>query len=130
MAPGDPSEGLRFDRTKLLLDPYGHAVAVPRSYDRRAVSDIGDDTAIAMKSVIADPHAYDWEGDRPLHRPFAQTVIYELHVRGFTRHHTSGVPEGSAGTYAGSSRRSPTWLTSESPPSSCCRRSSSIPRTR
>jgi isoamylase len=96
-----PGEGLRFDRTKVLLDPYGRAVAVPRSYDRRAVGGIGDDAAIAMKSVIADPRAYDWEGDHPLHRPFAQTVIYELHVRGFTRHHTSGVPEATRGTYAG-----------------------------
>jgi isoamylase len=99
--PWQPGEGLRFDRTKVLLDPYGRAVAVPRSYDRRAVGGIGDDAAIAMKSVIADPRAYDWEGDHPLHRPFAQTVIYELHVRGFTRHHTSGVPEATRGTYAG-----------------------------
>jgi glycogen operon protein len=54
-----------------------------------------------MKSVIADAGAYDWEDDRPLHRPFARTVIYELHVRGFTRHESSGVPEATRGTYAG-----------------------------
>ena len=54
-----------------------------------------------MKSVVADPGAYDWEGDRPLNRPFAETVIYELHVRGFTRHPSSGVAPGKAGTYAG-----------------------------
>ena len=44
-----------------------------------------------MKSVVADPRRYDWEGDRPLGRPLAEIVIYELHVRGFTRHPSSGV---------------------------------------
>ena len=43
-----------------------------------------------MKSVVADPRRYDWEGDAPLRRPYAETVIYELHVRGFTRHPSSG----------------------------------------
>jgi glycogen operon protein len=99
--PWRPGDGLRFDRTKVLLDPYGRAVAVPLGYDRRAASAAGDDVAIAMKSVIADTRTYDWEGDRPLRRPFAQTVIYELHVRGFTHHPSSGVPEATRGTYAG-----------------------------
>jgi glycogen operon protein len=99
--PWRPGDGFRFDRTKVLLDPYGRAVAVPRSYDRRAASAAGDDAATAMKSVVAGARAYDWEGDHPLHRPFAQTVIYELHVRGFTRHPSSGVPEATRGTYAG-----------------------------
>jgi glycogen operon protein len=54
-----------------------------------------------MRSVVADPAAYDWEGDRPLARPCAQTLIYELHVRGFTRHPSSEVPAGQRGTYAG-----------------------------
>ena len=99
--PWRPGDGLRFDRTKVLLDPYGRAVAVPRAYDRRAASTPGDNAATAMKSVITDVRAYDWEGDRPLHLPFARTVIYELHVRGFTRHHSSGVPEATRGTYTG-----------------------------
>ena len=47
--------------------------------------------ASAMKSVVADPRVYDWEGDVPLRRPCGETVIYELHVRGFTRHPSSGV---------------------------------------
>ena len=42
--------------------------------------------ATAMKSVVVDPSAYDWEGDAPLRRPSAQTIVYEMHVRGFTRH--------------------------------------------
>ena len=46
----------------------------------------GDNTAAAMKSVVVDPPHYDWEGDTPIVRPFLDTVIYELHVRGFTRH--------------------------------------------
>jgi len=54
-----------------------------------------------MKSVVADPAGYDWEGDRPLQRPASQTIIYEMHVRGFTRHASSGLPEEKRGTYAG-----------------------------
>jgi pullulanase/glycogen debranching enzyme len=53
-----------------------------------------------MKSVVADLAAYDWEGDTPLGRPFSRTVIYELHVRGFTAHPNSGVDRRPAGTYA------------------------------
>jgi glycogen operon protein len=99
--PFAPQEGLRFDPNKLLLDPYGLAVAVPEAYDRQAARRRGDNAAVAMKSVVAYPGQYDWEGDRPLHRPFAETVIYELHVRGFTRHPSSGVAPAKAGTYAG-----------------------------
>jgi isoamylase len=51
--------------------------------------------------VVVDPHAYDWEGDKPLCRPSARTIIYEMHVRGFTRHPSSGLPEETRGTYAG-----------------------------
>ena len=54
-----------------------------------------------MKSVVVDPSAYDWEGDAPLRRPSAQTIVYEMHVRGFTRHPSSGVGEKTRGTYAG-----------------------------
>ncbi|HEX2671745.1 MAG TPA: alpha-amylase family glycosyl hydrolase, partial [Polyangiaceae bacterium] len=55
----------------------------------------------AMKSVVADPNRYDWEGDLPLVRPFVETVIYELHVGGFTRHPSSGVAIDKRGTYGG-----------------------------
>jgi glycogen operon protein len=54
-----------------------------------------------MKSVVVDPAAYDWEGDRPLRRPSSQSIVYEMHVRGFTRHPNSGLPEETRGTYAG-----------------------------
>jgi isoamylase len=97
----DPGRGLWFDAEKVLLDPYGLVVAVPGTYDRWAAARPGDNVAVAMKSVVADPDRYDWEGDRPLQRPFAETVIYELHVGGFTRHPSSGVAIDKRGTYAG-----------------------------
>jgi isoamylase len=99
--PSDPRRGLRFDPEKVLLDPYGKAVAVPDGYSRIAASRAGDNTATAMKSVVCDPSAYDWEGDLPLKQPFAGTVIYEMHVGGFTRHPNSGVPPEKRGTFAG-----------------------------
>jgi glycogen operon protein len=99
--PFDPARGLRFDGEKVLLDPYGLAVAVPPGYDREAARRPGDNAAAALRSVVADPARYDWEDDTPLRRPFAETVIYELHVRGFTRHVSSGVLPGKRGTYAG-----------------------------
>jgi isoamylase len=97
----DPASGMRFDDRKLLLDPYGLAVVVPPNYSRDAARQTGDNTASAMKSVVADPSAYDWEGDTPLHRPSSRTIIYEMHVRGFTRHPSSGIVEDKRGTFAG-----------------------------
>jgi glycogen operon protein len=99
--PRDPARGLCFDADKLLLDPYGRGVALPKNYNRRAATEPGDNAAVAMKSVVVNPSAYDWEGDEPLRRPSARTVIYELHVRGFTRHPNSSVGEPIRGTYAG-----------------------------
>jgi glycogen operon protein len=97
----DPSIGMRFDDHKLLLDPYGLAVVVPKNYSRDAARQKGDNAEIAMKSVVADPSVYDWEGDRPLRRPSSRTIIYEMHVRGFTRHASSGIAENKRGTFAG-----------------------------
>src|SRR5205807_3239257 len=59
------------------------------------------DAATAMKNVVADVSAYDWEGDAPLQRPSSRTIVYEMHVRGFTRHPSSGVSEKTRGTFAG-----------------------------
>src|SRR2546427_8012980 len=92
---------MRFDPTKVPLDPYGRGVAVPEGYSRDAAQREGDNAATAMKSVVVDPGAYDWEGDAPLRRPSARTIVYEMHVRGFTRHPSSGVPEKTRGTFAG-----------------------------
>src|SRR5262249_28144592 len=81
--------------------PYGRGVVVPKGYSRDAARGQGDNSATAMKSVVVDPLAYDWEGDTPLYRPSSRTIIYEMHVRGFTRHHSSDLPETTRGTYAG-----------------------------
>ena len=99
--PFKPERGLRFDPQKVLLDPYGRAVVIPETYNRFLTSEPGDNAASAMKSVVADTSAYDWEGDAPLNRPFTQTIIYEMHVRGFTVHPSSGVSAEKRGTYAG-----------------------------
>ena len=99
--PLDPSNGLRFDADKVLLDPYGRGVVVPKNYSREVASEVGDNTATAMKSVVIDPRTYDWEGDAPLQRPSSRTIIYEMHVRGFTRHRSSTIAEDLGGTYAG-----------------------------
>jgi len=64
----DPANGLTFDSTKVLLDPYGRGVVVPDNYSRDAARREGDNAAMAMKSVVVDPSAYDWEGDRVLRR--------------------------------------------------------------
>ncbi|HMK30165.1 MAG TPA: hypothetical protein VK473_10810, partial [Terriglobales bacterium] len=95
--PFEPERGLRFDPSRLLLDPYGRAVVVPKNYSREAARREGDNTATAMKSVVTDSHAYDWEGDVPLKRPWSRTIIYELHVRGFTAHPSSGLAESKRG---------------------------------
>jgi isoamylase len=97
----DPENGMRFDSTKVLLDPYGRSVIVPKNYSRDALPAKADSTAAAMKSVVVDTHSYDWEGDAPLKRPSSRTIIYEMHVRGFTRHPSSGVADKLRGTYAG-----------------------------
>lgn len=99
--PFEPEEGHRFDPAKALLDPYGRAVAVPSGYDRQAAARPGDNTATAMKSVVVDTSTYDWEGDAPLKRRFTASVIYEMHVGGFTRHPNSGVAPERRGTYVG-----------------------------
>jgi glycogen operon protein len=99
--PFDPGSGLRFDPTKVLLDPYGRGTIVPKNYSREAAGSPGDNAPTAMKSVVIDTHAYDWEGDTPLRRPASRTIVYEMHVRGFTRHSSSGVSEEKQGTYAG-----------------------------
>jgi isoamylase len=99
--PFDPSRGMRFDSSKLLLDPYGRGVVVPKDYSREAAEVEGDNAAVAMKSVVADSRGYDWEGDAPLRRASSRTIVYEMHVRGFTCHPNSGVAEKTRGTYRG-----------------------------
>jgi isoamylase len=99
--PFNPSAGIRFDHSKVLLDPYGRVVVVPRNYSRDEAQRDGNNAATAMKSVVVDSSLYDWEGDTPLTHPPSQTIIYEMHVKGFTQHPSSGVNEETRGTYRG-----------------------------
>lgn len=98
---GPAKPGLRFDPAKLLVDPYALAVANSDNYDRARAAAPGDNIAAALKSVVVDPKQYDWEDDRPLRRPFIDSVIYEMHVAGFTKHPNSGVAAEKRGTFAG-----------------------------
>lgn len=100
--PFKPEEGHRFDGSKVLLDPYARAVATGPFYDRQAAAHFGvDNTRHSMKSVVVDTAAYDWEGDLPLNLPYARSLIYEMHVAGFTKHPNSDVAAERRGTYAG-----------------------------
>jgi isoamylase len=109
--PSDARNGHRFNPAKLLLDPYakaidgdvvwndtlfGYTIGDPNwdlSYDGR------DSSEYLPKCMLVETH-FDWEGDTPLHTPWHKTLIYELHVKGFTARHPI-VPENMRGTYAG-----------------------------
>jgi len=110
----DPAQGHRFNPAKLLIDPYAKAIEgivdwkhdanvlpyVPNgAEDDDLEPDDEDDSGAIPKSVVIDD-SFDWEGDRRLRIPFADTVIYETHVRGFTKTHPE-VREDLRGTYAG-----------------------------
>ena len=109
----DPERGHRFNDAKLLVDPYAKAVEGPFRYDLGntlpyvangdADADLhidrSDDVAAIPKSVIVDER-FDWEGDRRPETPWHETVIYEAHVKGFTRLHPE-VRQDLRGTYAG-----------------------------
>ena len=99
--PARSDLGLRFDGEKLLVDPYTKAVIGWDSYDRAAARTSGDNCLRALRSVVVDTTNYDWEGDVPLRRPYAESVIYELHVGGFTRNPNAGLSPERRGTFAG-----------------------------
>ena len=105
--PSRPAEGWRFDPANLLLDPYAMALVMPNGYARAPGRSSAGGWGTAMKGVVVDPLAYDWEGDRPLRRSPDQTIVYELHLRGFTAHPSSGVAPERAGTYLGLIERIP-----------------------
>lgn len=99
--PNDPERGLRFDSRHVLLDPYGRAIATPSGYNRGALIPPDEKPALTMKSAVVDTSAYDWENDAHPRIPSARTILYEMHVRGFTQHPSSGVTIAKRGTYAG-----------------------------
>ena len=111
--PYAPGDGHRFNPVKLLIDPYAKAIEGPirpdvantlpytpgDTPDADLEADHEDDVLAIPKSVVVDER-FDWEGDRRPETPWNQTVIYEAHVRGYTRRHP-GVREDLRGTYAG-----------------------------
>ena len=99
--PFDPEQGLRFDPSKALARPIWARRRRARGVFPPPGGRYAEQDTIAMKSAVVDNSTYDWEGDKPLHRSFASTVIYEMHVAGFTRHPSSGVAAERRGTYAG-----------------------------
>jgi glycogen debranching enzyme len=106
--PWRPDLGHRFNPNKLSLDPWAREIvgrfgwgsehfAADRQHPQHM--DPRDNAATALKArVVAD--AFDWQGDQPLHTPLAHSVLYELHVKGFTRQ-MAAVPEHQRGTYLG-----------------------------
>lgn len=99
---GPPTAGLRgFDREKILLDPYAKAVFFPPAFNRKLAIAPGPNAGHAPLGVLPSRcAAFDWEGDDSP-RPESDAIIYELHVKGFTRNSNSGVHPSRAGTYAG-----------------------------
>ncbi|WP_417566902.1 glycogen debranching protein GlgX [Marinobacter sp.] len=109
--PYDPEEGHRFNHHKLLLDPYAKALSGALDWhDALFGYVVGDDKAdlsfdkrdsapYMPKCEIIDP-SFDWSLDRPLARPWHESIIYELHVRGFTICHP-GVAQGAGGSFRG-----------------------------
>ena len=109
--PFDPARGLRYNPSKLLLDPYARAVegelvlddavfgSVPAPTGGREVQQHQDSAPYVPRSVVVHD-AFPWGEDRRPRRAWADTVIYELHVKGFTALHPD-VPPALRGTYAG-----------------------------
>src|SRR5947209_6109487 len=113
--PFEPAQGLRFNPAKLLIDPYAKALAGQVEWsapvfayrfgeaDADLTCDPNDDALGMQKCIVTNPY-FDWEEDRPLRTPVSDTMIYEVHVKGFTRMHPD-IPEALRGTYAGLASR-------------------------
>ena len=107
--PWEPGKGLRCNPDKLLLDPYAKAVEGEARWDeavfpyslKESENSINkkDSAPFVPKSVVINPF-FEWDNDQPLGRPLHETVIYEVHVKGFTARHP-GIPDDIRGTYTG-----------------------------
>ena len=106
--PFDPAAGQRFNSNKVLIGPYARGIS-KQLWTRAGAAGPHDNIATSMRCAVVDTGQYDWEGDRPLDRPIHETLIYELHVGGFTRSPSAGVRH--AGTFCGLVEKIP-YLTS------------------
>jgi glycogen operon protein len=106
--PYDPAQGRRCNPNKLLLDPYAKATdgdidwdesLFPYTFADPETRNDADSAPHMMKSVVVNPF-FDWDNDHPPRTPYADSVVYETHVRGFTKLHPA-IPEELRGTYAG-----------------------------
>ncbi|MBN9155106.1 MAG: glycogen debranching protein GlgX [Microbacterium sp.] len=105
--PYDPAAGMRFNPNKLLLDPYAKAVEGQVAWGQTVFGytfgdpdsrNDEDSAAAMMKGVVINPF-FDWGGDRAPKTPYAETFIYEAHVKGLTERHPA-IPEEIRGTYS------------------------------
>jgi len=106
--PWDPANGHRCNPAKLLLDPYARAIegtfdwnqsVFSYNFDNHDEIDTSDSAASTPRSLVVNPF-FDWATDQPLQLPWAETVIYEAHVKGATMNHP-GIEEELRGSYAG-----------------------------
>lgn len=96
--PDDPVLGRRFNPNKQLVDPWARAVST-KVWDRKRGADPLDDGPNAIRGIVLPPDEYDWEGDQPLNYNLRNSIIYEVHVGGFTRDPSAEVRH--PGTFAG-----------------------------
>ena len=97
--PFDPAQGHRFNPHKIVLDPYARVIARDLRWDDAVLDPDRDTAPFAPLARVVD-NAFDWKDDRLPRTPWHETVVYELHVKGFTRQHPN-VAENLRGTYAG-----------------------------
>jgi glycogen operon protein len=94
----DVTKGHRFNPNKVLIDPYAKGISFNR-WNRGDACHQDDNVETSLRGVVINSDDYDWEGDKPLCIPMEESVIYEMHVGGFTKSPTSGVKH--PGTFLG-----------------------------
>jgi glycogen operon protein len=109
--PYEPENGHRFNPAKLLIDPYAKAIAGTIEWDDSLFGyEVGNpkedleiskkDSAPFIPKCVVTDRSFDWEGDKPPKVPYHRSIIYETHVKGFSKTHP-GIPDEIRGTYAG-----------------------------